>query len=89
VKFTLILMMLVGSTGLAFAQVTPSTEMKANAKCDKLGMTESQARYAADAAGFAPASNLMQDKDCNWMGGSAAKGFFMIDRSGKVTTRQP
>jgi hypothetical protein len=80
-------MMLVGSTGLALAQVTPPTEMKSNTNCHG-GLTEAQARYAADNAGYAPATNLVQDKDCNWMGGTAAKGFYMIDKDGKVTTRQ-
>jgi hypothetical protein len=87
VKITLALMILVGSTGLAYAQVTPSTETKTNPDC-KGGMSEAQARYAADNAGFAPAPNLTQDKNCNWTGGSAAKGFFMIDKAGKVSRQQ-
>jgi len=88
VKITLALMIFVGSTSLALAQVTPPTEAKTNPNC-KGGLSQAQARYAADAAGFAPATNLTQDKDCNWMGGTAAKGFFMVGKDGKVTTRQP
>jgi hypothetical protein len=84
VKVTLALVMLIGSTGLAFAQ----SDAQANPDC-KGGITGAQARYAADAAGYTPATDLTQDKDCNWTGGSAAKGYFMIDKNGKVTARQP
>jgi hypothetical protein len=84
VKVTLALLMLVGSTGLALAQ----SDSQPNPNC-KGGLDAAAARYAADAAGYAPATDLTQDKDCNWMGGSAAKGFYTIDKNGKVTTRQP
>jgi hypothetical protein len=82
VKVTLAVMMLVGSTGFAFAQTD-----QANPNC-KGGLTADQARYAADAAGYAPATDLTQGKDCNWTGGTAAKGYYMIDKNGKVTARQ-
>ena len=81
-KVTLAIMMLVGSTGLAFAQAD-----QANPNC-KGGLTADQARYAAEAAGYAPVTDLTQGKDCNWTGGTAAKGYYMIDKNGKVTARQ-
>jgi hypothetical protein len=83
-KYFLLIAILLGNASFAFAQVTPSTEQ---AVSNPGGMSEAQARYAADAAGFAPASNLMPDGKGNWTGGSAAKGYFMIDKTGKVTPR--
>ena len=52
-----------------------------------LGVKDGYYRYAADAAGYAPASNMSQDKNGDWMGGNATKGNFMVDPNGKVTAR--
>ena len=61
-------------------------EMATNKNC-KGGLTEPQARYAADAAGYEPANNIMQDKDCNWVGENATKGTYLINnKTGKVTS---
>jgi hypothetical protein len=83
VKIMLAVMILVASTGLAFAQA----DEQANPNC-KGGVTADQARYDAEAAGYAPVTDLTQNKDCSWTGGTAAKGYYMIDKNGKVTAQQ-
>jgi hypothetical protein len=83
-KLLLAAALLVGNATLAFAQVTPSTEQGMK---NPGGVNEAEARYDASAAGFAPVSNLMPDGKGDWTGGSAAKGYFMIDKTGKVTPR--
>ena len=80
-KLALTAMVLLATIGTAMAQTPPS------ASSSPKGMTEAQARYAADAAGYAPASNMTQDKNGDWMGGNATKGNFMVDPNGKVTAR--
>jgi hypothetical protein len=80
-KILLAAILLAGSTGFAMAQSTmsnPST-MGAAAK----GMSEAQARYAAEVAGYSNLSELKQDKKGDWMG-AGAKGSFMVDPTGKV-----
>lgn len=80
-KLAIITMALVVTTGTAMAQTPPASSSSTK------GMTEAQARYAADAAGYAPASNMTQDKNGDWLGGNASKGNFMVDPNGKVTAR--
>ena len=80
-KLTVVTMVLLGTIGTAMAQTPPP------ASSSPKGMTEAQARYAADAAGYAPASNMSQNKNGDWMGGNATKGNFMVDPNGKVTAR--
>lgn len=80
-KFTLICLMLMGAVAPAMAQTASATASSTK------GLTEAQARYAADAAGYAPASNMTQDSKGDWLGGNATKGDFMVDPSGKVTKR--
>jgi hypothetical protein len=81
-KLAVIAMFLMGAIGTATAQ-TPPPASSSSTK----GLTEAQARYAADAAGYAPASDMTQDKNGDWMGGNATKGNFMVDPNGKVTAR--
>ena len=80
-KLALTAMVLLATIGTAMAQTPPP------ASSSPKGMTEAEARYAADAAGYAPASNMTQDKNGDWMGGNATKGNFMVDPNGKVTAR--
>lgn len=80
-KIAVIAIVLMGTIVPAMAQTTP--EPASSGK----GLTQAQARYAADAAGYAPASNMTQDKNGDWLGGNASKGKFMVDPNGKVTAR--
>ena len=77
-KLALTTVVLVATVGTAMAQTPPPPSK---------GPTEPQARYAADAAGYAPASNMTQDKNGEWLGGNSTKGNFMVDPNGKVTAR--
>ena len=79
-KLAITTVILMGSMGLAYAQ-TPA------ASSSTKGVSEAQARYDADAAGYAPASNMTQDKNGDWLGGNSSKGNFMVDPNGKVSSR--
>ena len=80
-KLALTVMVLMATIGTAMAQTPPPPSSSSK------GLTEPQARYDADAAGYAPASNMSHDKNGDWMGGNATKGNFMVDPNGKVTAR--
>ena len=80
-KLALTTVVLMATIGTAMAQTPPPPSSSSK------GLSEPQARYAADAAGYAPASNMTQDKNGDWMGGNATKGNFMVDPNGKVTAR--
>jgi hypothetical protein len=81
-KILLAALLLAGSTGLAMAQSTMSNPSTMGAATK--GMSEAQARYAAETAGYDHLSSLTQDKKGDWMG-AGTKGNFMVDTTGKVT----
>ena len=79
-------LMLIGSTTLALAQsATPNASTSGNTK-QPAGLTEPQARYDAEAAGYSNVSNLVADGKGGWMG-QGVKGRFTVSSDGKVDPR--